>query len=154
MGSRTLNISSAIRCANPVAGAVFMALAINSASVDAQTFSRGAAVLDKEIPGFVREAFEDDDGKPMKSVSVDLNNDRNPEKLILNEFLCGNGGCSWLVYSPKLNKVIGRLFGSKIVVLDTLSEGYRQIHTSWSLGADQIGTAVYKFRNGAYEQEK
>jgi len=137
-----------------VAGSLFLALAVNSASSDTQTFSRTSAVLDKDIPESVREAFVDDDGKPMNSVSVDLNDDKSPEKLILNEFLCGNGGCPWLVYSPKLNKVIGRLFGNTIVILDTSTEGYKRIHTSWSLGADKSGSAEYKFRNGVYEQEK
>ena len=137
-----------------VAGSLLLALAASSALSDTQTFSRASAVLDKDIPESVREAFEDDDGRPMKSVSVDLNNDKHPEKLILHEFLCGNGGCPWLVYSPKLNKVIGRLFGNTIVILDTSTGGYKRIHTSWSLGADKTGTAEYKFRNGAYEKEK
>jgi hypothetical protein len=135
------------------AGSLFLALAINSAAGDTETFLRDSAVLDKEIPESVREAFLDDNGKPMKSVSVDLNNDKNPEKLIPNEFLCGNGGCPWLVYSPALNKVIGQLFGNTIVILDTATEGYKTIHTSWRLGAGETGTAVYKFQNGSYKQE-
>lgn len=102
-----------------VAGSLFLAIAVSSAGSDTQTFSPDAAILDQDIPEAVREAFDDDDGKPMKSVSVDLNNDKIPEKLIPNEFLCGNGGCPWLVYSPKLKKVIGRLFGNTIVILDT-----------------------------------
>ncbi len=126
----------------------------NGVLSDTQTFYRTSAVLDRDVPESVREVFDDDDGRPMKSVSVDLNNDKHPEKLILNEFLCGNGGCPWLVYSPKLNKVIGRLFGNTIVILDTSTEGYKRIHTSWSLGADKTGTAIYKFRHGTYEQEK
>jgi len=137
-----------------VAGSLFLAIAVSSAGSDTKTFSPDAAILDKDIPEAVRKAFDDDDGKPMKSVSVDLNNDKIPEKLIPNQFLCGNGGCPWLVYSPKLKKVIGRLFGNTIVILDTSTEGYKQIHTSWSLGADETGSAVYKFKNGAYEQEK
>jgi hypothetical protein len=136
-----------------VAGSLLLAFTLNSALSDTQTFSRASAVLDRDIPESIREAFEDDDGRPMKSVSVNLNNDKHPEKLILNEFLCGNGGCPWLVYSPKLNKVIGRLFGNAIVILDTSTEGYKEIHASWSLGADEIGTAVYKFRHGAYEKK-
>ena len=137
-----------------VAGSLFLAIAVNSAPSDTQSFSPNAAILDKEIPEAVREAFDDDDGKPMKSVSVDLNNDKIPEKLIPNEFLCGNGGCPWLVYSPKLNKVIGRLFGNTIVILDISTEGYKAIQTSWKLGVGETGTAVYKLRNGAYVQDK
>jgi hypothetical protein len=136
-----------------IAGFLFSAFA--AASGDTQTVFLGSAVLDKTLPESVRETFEDDDGsKPMKSVSVDLNNDKNPEKLVPNEFLCGNGGCPWVVYSPKLNKIIGRLFGNAIVILDTSTEGYKTIRTSWNLGAGETGTAIYKFRNGAYEREK
>lgn len=137
-----------------VGGSLLLALAANRALSDTQTFSRASAVPDREMPESVREAFDDDDGRPMKSISVDLNNDKHPEKLILNEFLCGNGGCPWLVYSPKLKKVIGRLFGNTIAILDTSTEGYKRIHTGWSLGAGRSGTAEYKFRDGAYEQEK
>lgn len=137
-----------------VAGSLLLAIAIDSAAGDIQTFSRDSAVLDKELPESVREAFQDDDGEPMKSVSVDLSNDKKPEKLVPNELLCGNGGCPWLVYSPTLNKVIGRLFGNRIVIQDTATEGYKTIRTTWSLGAGETGAAVYKFRNGFYEQEE
>jgi len=116
--------------------------------------SREAAILDSEIPDSVRKKFDDDDGRPMKSVSIDLNNDKVPEKLIPNEFLCGNGGCPWLIYSPTLNKVIGDLFGKAIVVLDTSNEGYKSIQTYWRLGPDIQETAVYKFQNGSYKKEK
>jgi hypothetical protein len=142
------------QCSILVAGSLLLALAADGALSDTQTFSRASAVVDEDIPEFVRQAFADDDGRPMKSVSVDLNNDKYPEKLILNEFLCGNGGCPWLVYSPQLNKVIGRLDAQTIVIPDTSSEGYKQIHTSWRLGWDRSVAAVYKFRDGAYEQEK
>ena len=137
-----------------VAGSLLLTFALNNAYGDTQTFSVNSAVLDKEIPESVREAFEDGDGKPMKSVSVDLNNDKNPEKIIPNEFLCGNGGCPWVVYSPKLNRVIGRLFANAIVILDATTEGYKQIRTSWNFGVDKTGTALYTFRNGTYVKEK
>jgi hypothetical protein len=137
-----------------VVGLLLLALVSSNALSDTQTFSGASAVLDTNIPESVREAFDDDDGRPMKSISVDLNNDKLPEKLILNEFLCGTGGCPWLVYSPKLKKVIGRLFGNAIAILDKSTEGYKGIQTSWSLGVEISGTAEYNFQNGAYEQQK
>ena len=133
--------------------ALLLAFAAHNAFANPQTVHLGLAVVDKSIPESVRESFDDDDGKvPMKSVSVDLNNDNNPEKLIPNEFLCGNGGCPWLIYSTKLNKVIGHLFGNTVVVLDASTAGYKDIQTRWSQGAGQTGSAVYRFRNGAYEK--
>src|SRR5947209_59237 len=111
------------------AGSLFLLLAANSVSAEPITFHYDSLALDPEIPESVRRAFEDDDGSPMKSISVDLNGDGIPEKLVLNEFLCGNGSCPWLVYSPTLDKVIGHLEGSRIVVLDAMNDGHRSIST-------------------------
>lgn len=117
---------------NRIVSSMFLALVWSSAFGDTQALFASSAVLDKDIP----------------------ENDENPEKLIPNEFLCGNGGCPWVVYSPQLNKVIGRIFGNAIVILDTTTEGYKTIQTSWNLGADKTGIAVFKFRNGVYERDK
>ena len=125
-----------------------------SAAGELRTISRASAVIDKAIPESVRKQFDDDDGRPMKSVSVDLSGDKNSEKLIPNELLCGTGGCPWLVYSPKLHKVIGHLDGNQIDVLSTSNEGYKSIRTYWRLGADESVTALYVFRNGVYKKEK
>jgi hypothetical protein len=116
--------------------ALLFVLASGVAAADVEIFTRESALVDKNIPNSVRDAFADDDGKAMKSVSVDLNDDKNPEKLIPNEFLCGNGGCPWLVYSTKLH------------------EGYKSIRTYWSLGAGESGTALYQFRRGAYKRQE
>jgi hypothetical protein len=129
------------------------ALMFSPARAEPIAIHLGLAVVDKSLPESVRDAFDDDDGKaPLKSVAIDLNKDKIPEKLIPNEFLCGNGGCPWLVYSSKLNKVIGQLFGSSIVVLDASTAGYKDIQTRWSQGAGQTGSSVYRFRNGVYEK--
>jgi len=128
-------------------------IAANTGFSEMQSFSRMSAIVDKSIPESVRAAFDDDDGRPMKSVSVDLNNDKNPEKLIPNEFLCGNGGCPWLVYSPSLNRVIGRVFGSTITVLDTATEGFKSIQITGSLGADRRTSILYEFRDGGYSNK-
>ena len=139
------------QCLISVACSLFLVFAVNNAFGDTQTFSLVAAVRDNNIPESIRMTFDDDDGKPMKSVTVDLNNDKNPEKLIPNEFLCGSGGCPWVIYSPKLNKVIGRFFANTIVILDNSTENYKSIQTSWKLGAGKTDITVYKFKNGAYE---
>jgi hypothetical protein len=63
-----------------VAGSLLMAFAVNSARGDTQSISRASAVVDGTIPASVRHAFEDDDGRPLKSVPVDLDDDGCPEK--------------------------------------------------------------------------
>ena len=116
-------------------------------------FSYKSAVVDKEIPPNIRKAFNDDDGKkPIRSISVDLNNDSIPEKLIPNDFLCGNGNCPWIIYSPKHKKVIGKLFGYSVIIQDTLVKGYKVIKTEAKLGSNKVEMYIYKFQEGLYKK--
>lgn len=137
-----------------VAVVTVFVVAANTGFSEMQSFSRMSAIVDMSIPESVRAAFDDDDGRPMRSVSVDLNNDKNPEKLIPNEFLCGNGGCPWLVYSPSLKRVIGRVFGRTITVLETASEGFKSIQITGSLGANKRTSTLYEFRDGGYRKKR
>jgi hypothetical protein len=121
----------------------------NAAAPTAQTFSRDSAILDKNIPESVREAFADDDGRSMKSISVDLDDDKSPEKLVPNEFLCGNGGCPWLVYSEKLGRVIGQLFGTTITILGKSTGGFRAIQST-----SRATTTTYEFHDRHYIEAK
>ena len=84
----------------------------------------GNAVVDHDVELVVRSELDDDDGRPLRSVSIDLNGDGVPEKVVPNEFLCGQGGCPWIVYEQVSRKVIGRLFGSSIEVLDRTTNGF------------------------------
>ena len=121
--------------------------------IDSSKFSLQSATLDKTVPDFVRESFEGDDGKPMKSISVHLSTKKIPEKLIPNEFLCGSGGCPWIIYSPTLHKVIGRIHGRNITILSDSKEGFKSIEGEWRLGTE-TDAFLYIFHNGAYEKIK
>ena len=70
-----------------------------SASDGIVSISVANVTVDGSLPGSIRDAFEDDDGRPLKSASVDLDGDGVAEKLVPNEFLCGTGGCPWVIFS-------------------------------------------------------
>ncbi len=110
------------------------------------------ALEDNSLGDEVRDAFEDDDGRALKSIAIDLNGDDKPEKLVPNEFLCGNGGCPWVVYSPTLKRVIGKLFANRILVLATTIHGYHVLKCSWS-GSGQTNTAFFVFNRNRYTKK-
>ncbi len=112
----------------------------------------GNAAVDHDVELVVRSELDDGDGRPLRSVSIDLNGDGVPEKVVPNEFLCGQGGCPWVVYEQVSRKVIGRLFGSSIEVLDRTTNGFRVLKSTYSMGGAKLETFVYEFSNGQYRK--
>lgn len=112
----------------------------------------GSSKLDPAVKPFVRKFFVDDDGRPLRSVSIDLNGDGLPEKFVPNEFLCGQGGCPWLVYDQGGDKVIGTIFGSSIEVMERNVNGYRVLEAYSSTGGAREDTNIYEFSHGQYQK--
>lgn len=103
----------------------------------------------------IRDAFEDDnDSISFKSISIDLNNDNLPEKIIPNEYLCGSGGCPWFVWSVGLMKIIGKIDGKTILVNKMVINGYHSLETFWSLGGGEGVVKSYEFENDSYIEVK
>jgi hypothetical protein len=68
--------------------------------------SLDSVMVDSSLGENIRSFFEEDDGKTtLKSFDVDLNEDGQFEKFIPNEHLCGTGGCPWIIYDIKSNKL-------------------------------------------------
>jgi len=107
------------------------------------------AVEDASLGEEVRSKFADDDGRVMKSVDFDLNGDGKPEQFIPNEFLCGNGGCPWLVYSPQMRCVIGKIMANEILIMQTRVNGYNVLKCSWST-AGQTEFTYFVFNGQMY----
>lgn len=109
------------------------------ASEPGEMFAIGPASArpDDQIPQWVREAFEDDDGRPLRSVAVDLGGGPGPEKLIPNDLLCGNGGCPWLVYNADDDRIIGRFFAATLTILEETACGYRVLRARSHVGSGQ-----------------
>lgn len=115
-------------------------------------FTLADAESDSLLSGDVRAKFDDDDGRPLKSVSLDLNGDGMQEKFVPNEFLCGNGGCPWIIYDPHMRRVLGRVDGKFIIVDVKKDSGYSQIETFMGLGGGEGDVLTYAFSKGQYKR--
>ena len=111
----------------------------------------GDAKVDKELPDSIRSAFEDSDDSPLKSVSFDLNGDGVKEKFIPNEFLGGSGGCPWIIYDPKLQKIMGEIGGSVIFVQQKTSAGFAVLECYWRNGGGEGSVFICTVKGGLYE---
>lgn len=109
-----------------------------------------SAILDTALTDDIRDAFQDDDGRPLKSIAVDLDGDGKPEKLIPNEFLGGSGGCPWLIFDPRTRRVLGEIDAKEFYVLTQKNNGYHSLECSWSLGSDRMTMTRYDFDGRKY----
>lgn len=125
------------------------------------TFSAGApakppavirvgAMPDPAVASIARTYFADDDGRPVRSMAIDLNADGIAEKFVPNEFLCGNGGCPWLIIDEQNGKLIGTPFGSSIDIRGEVVNGYRVLEAHHSPGAGDPVIDIYEFSEGTY----
>lgn len=108
--------------------------------------------VDSKISDAVRRHFQDTGGHPLRSFSIDLDGDSIPEKLVLNEFLCGNGGCPWAVVDARRGTVIGDLFAKRILIQAKRQNGYRLIVCESSAGQAVSIRQTYEFRDGRYRK--
>jgi hypothetical protein len=108
--------------------------------------------VDPAIPDAVWRHFEDTGNRPLRSFSIDLNGDSIPEKLVLNEYLCGNGGCPWAILDVHRETVIGDLFAKRILIQAKRQNGYRLIVCESSAGQAVSIRQTYEFRDGRYRK--
>jgi hypothetical protein len=109
------------------------------------------AKVDSSLDNSIRNYFADDDGSSsLKSISIDLNNDGINEKLIPNEFLCGSGGCPWLVYSLNMKKVIGNIFGNVLYINTKHKNDYNIIEIYSRNGGGKGEVFFYEYSKGLY----
>lgn len=108
--------------------------------------------VDPTIPDAVWRHFGDTGDRPLRSFSIDLNGDSIPEKLVLNEYLCGNGGCPWAVVDVRRGTVMGSLFAKRVLILAKRQNGYRLIVCESSAGQAVSIRQTYDFRNGRYRE--
>jgi len=150
----TLMMAAGPRCSNrsPVHAAILCLLSMFSPGAPAEppAITLASATHDPAVASIARTLFADDDGRPVRSVSIDLNADGITEKFVPNEFLCGTGGCPWLIIDERSGKLIGTPFGSSIVITEDVVNGYRVLEAHGSLGAADPVTDIYEFSDGTY----
>lgn len=113
-------------------------------------FTVRSAVPDASIPDTVREEFEKDDGSPLKSVTVDLDGDGRPEKVVLCGVPAPSGGYQWLVFDPAAAVVRGGLVGTIFFVGRETDDGYARLETYWKQGGEMSIVTRYAFARGRY----
>lgn len=116
--------------------------------------SLDSVMVDSSLDENIRSFFEDDDGeKLLRSFEADLNEDGYFEKFIPNEFLCGSGGCPWIIYDTKSKKILGRVDAKIIYVDNKKILKYFQIETLWRMGGSEFIVKNYSFKDGEYSED-
>ena len=108
---------------------------------------------DAGVPDSIRSHFEDYDNSPLKCAPFDLNSDGIKERFIPNEFLCGSGGCPWVLYDAKLKQVVGTFELAKVIfVQKKRSEGYCILECYVRNGGGEGTVMFYEMKKGQYVQ--
>lgn len=113
-------------------------------------FSVRSAVADNTVPEALRERFEKDDGRPLRSVAIDLNGDGKDEKFVLCGVPSAAGGYQWLVDDQAQGTGRGIVIGAIIFVGRETDGGYPRLETYWKQGGDMSVVSRYAFVNGRY----
>ncbi len=113
-------------------------------------FSVRSAVTDSAVPAVLREQFEKDDGRPLRSVPLDLDGDGRSEKFVLSGVPAEAGGYQWLVFDPARGVGRGIIIGTIVFVGRETDGGYPRLETYWKQGGDMSVVSRYAFVNGRY----
>jgi hypothetical protein len=137
----------------------FLGLALASANHGAKDQTPGAirtfftvrsAKPDDALSEGARQEFEEDDGRPLRSVVIDLNGDGREEKFFLSGVPSKSGGSQWLIWDPAANTIRGLVVGSVIFVERDSDEGFPRLETFWKQGGDMSVVFNYTFTRGKY----
>jgi hypothetical protein len=113
-------------------------------------FTVRSSKADDTLPEEARKEFEDDDGRPLRAVAIDLNGDGKDEKFFLSGVPSKSGGIQWLVWDSAANAVRGLIVGSIIFVGRETDEGFPRLEAYWKQGGDMSVVFNYTFGRGKY----
>jgi hypothetical protein len=113
-------------------------------------FTAHSAKADDDLPEEARQEFEDDDGRPLRAVAIDLNGDGREEKFYLSAVPSKSGGSQWLIWEPAANAIRGLIVGSIIFVGRDLGEGLPPLETYWRQGGEMSVVFNYAYARGKY----
>ena len=109
-----------------------------------------------QVDAFLAQRFAGDGEVSVATAPVDLNGDGVDEIVayVSGPMLCGTGGCNTLVLQPEGDGFAVRMDASvsnlPVTVLDSSSEGWRDIGVRIGGGGGESGHAVLRFDGTAY----
>lgn len=113
-------------------------------------FTAHSAKPDDSLSEDARKEFDDDDGRPLKAVALDLNGDGRDEKFFLSSVPSKSGGSQWLIWDPAAHAVRGVIVGSIIFVERDTDGGFARLETYWRQGGDMSVVFNYSFSRTRY----
>jgi len=113
-------------------------------------FTTRSAKPDDSLSEEAREEFEDDDGRPLQAVAIDLNGDGTEEKLFLSGVPSKSGGRQWLVWDTAANAARGVIIGSIIFVERDADDGFARLETYWKQAGEMSIVFDYALTRGKY----
>jgi uncharacterized protein YecT (DUF1311 family) len=85
-------------------------------------------------------------------VQYDLNGDGSPEYFVKStQTLCGNGGCSYLIYNGKTLRLLGQIFGEPIYISEGKHYGFFSIMSYSHQSAGSGNWTVYEYNGREYK---
>jgi len=115
-------------------------------------FSARSAKADDELPEEARKEFENDDGRPLRSVAFDLKGDGTEFRFYLSSVPSKSGGNQWLVWDPAANALRGLIVGSIIFVGRETDDGFPRLETFWRQGGEMAVVFNYQYARGKYSR--
>jgi hypothetical protein len=113
-------------------------------------FTARSAKPDDDLSEEARKEFEDDDGRPLKAVALDLKGDGGNFKFFLSAVPSRSGGYQWLVLDEGTSKTCGLIVGSIIFVERENDDGFPRLETFWRQGGEMAVVFNYAFTRGRY----
>jgi hypothetical protein len=113
-------------------------------------FTARSAKPDDDLSEEARKEFEDDDGRPLKAVALDLKGDGGNFKFFLSAVPSRSGGLQWLVLDESASKTCGLIVGSIIFVERENDDGFPRLETFWKQGGEMAVVFNYAYSRGKY----
>jgi len=113
-------------------------------------FTARSSKADDDLPEWARDQFEDDDGRPLRAVGVDLRGDGQEFKFYLSSVPSKSGGYQWLIWDPATKATRGLIVGSIIFIDRETDDGFPRLETYWRQGGEMSVVFNYTFTRGKY----
>lgn len=115
-------------------------------------FTARSAKADDDLPEEARKEFENDNGRPLRSVALDLKGDGTEFRFYLSSVPSKSGGSQWLVWDPASNALRGLIVGSIVFVGRDSDSGFPRLETFWRQGGEMAVVFNYTYARGKYSR--